>query len=618
MDTIRGRIKKLAKQHKWFRCCLIGVYVIVYTLRALWRECLCIRKKLTACTAVFALCMFQIFSVIAYAEEAGVSGESKESRAVSAVQESGENADFSKADSGEPSSQGASGASGGNQGSSAGTGAEGGAAGKDGAADGAVKDEAANGAVKDGAVDGTVKDGAVNETAPKDGAADENAGKDKVVDETTPKDVPVKDLANEQEQPKEKDEISGNDLPAEEAPKEEAPQEEIPEEELPEEPIEEEKQVQYIPKLSIEYNMADEISGMLIGNTESVITLSTGSSYMEPTEGEEFGASPAAGAYYAYGVYSEENEEGVESEANKINEANGEMLFVDLSGGEADVILPDAFYGSIAFTAVDAEGNIYEESTPILFIDASAPTIDIAEQELSDGSKQMSAVFRESGDTATGIAKIRCFINEKEVPADDYAITGVLENQFGQAVASEAEFPLPLQQSGVYTVRLEVEDYVGNQSSCIREILVPEKLGPICVSAPAEIGLKIAPWTVDEEQVSSTEFTMENKSGYDIVATLEKAKMTVNRDNVKTGAKEKNCELILSGDVLEDISLPEGDSEKLFRILIPAKKEDGVTNGSITMRVHGNLSKDSELLWRDGDVKVTLSFQYEAAKKEEK
>lgn len=349
-------------------------------------------------------------------------------------------------------------------------------------------------------------------------------------------------------------------------------------------------QYQYIPKLFIDCRMKESAAGILVGNASSVLVLSTVSSHIDPETEDGFGMSPAVCAY---------------------GYADGEMLYADMQTGTAEISLPDNFYGSIVFTAMDAKGNTCEVSTPALLVDASAPAVCIMEKELTDGSRQVVAVLKDEGATATGIGQVSCLVDGVDVPME-YEVTGISENCFGQAVISEASYLLPLEESGCYTVWLEVKDHAGNVFSCVQEIEIPEKRGPISVTAPSRVTLTVDPWT-GGEQICSDNFAIENKSGYDIIATLRSAKVTVNREDVGGDTARKDCSLYLSCDLWGDVYLPEGDSGELLSVRIPSKKEDEKTNGALSMQVHGDLSGGSEPLWKDEDIKLELYFEYRAA-----
>ena len=552
MGNRKERIVRFAKQNRWFRYCLIGVYTAVYTLPALWKKYLSLRMEMTACLLVAALCFSQIFAVTVSAEE---TAETMADQAMASQNgdtgtedtKTEDSSDESGADNAETSADAEenSGGVGGN--GSVITPGHGGVSGNDPAA--GSDDVSGN----DPAADS-------DDASGNDPAAgfDDMSGNESAADSD--------DMSGEDFVP-DPDDVSGNDP--------------------------EETQYPYIPQLFIECRMTESAAGILVGNASSVLALSTVSSYTDPETEDGFGMSPAVCAY---------------------GYADGEMLYADLQTGRAEVSLPDNFYGSIVFTAKDAEGNTCEAATPMLLVDASAPDVCIMETELTDGGRRVEAVLKDKGTAATGIAQASCLVNGEDVPAE-YDVTGIFENCYGQAVISEASYSLPLKESGCYSVRLEVRDHAGNVSSYVQEIEIPEKRGPLSVSAPSRVALTIDPWT-GGEQISSDNFTIENKSGYDIIATLQSAKVTVNRENAGGDPARKDCGLYLSCDLWGDIYLPEGESDELLSVRIPAKKKDGKTNGSLSMQVHGSLSESSELLWKDEDIKLELYFDYEAAPEE--
>ena len=382
-------------------------------------------------------------------------------------------------------------------------------------------------------------------------------------DETQkPGDASVSDNDPDEEQMEEDASVSGNDV--------------LPEEES----------TNYIPLLAITYHLSDGPSGILIGNASSTVGLATAPSYIAPGEDGEPGVSPAVCVWA-----------GMAGETRRIDLAET---------GMADIAFPEDFYGAISLTAEDEMGNTYAEVTPALLIDTGAPSAALTETLSENGERQVRAVFREDGYTATGIAGVRLFIDGVETGTDGYQPENIVENCFGQGVISGASMPIVAEQAGRHVITLEVWDRAGNSSSYTEEVDLPQRRGPILVSVTAGALLTIAPGETGD-QIYSDDFTFENQSGYDIFATLDYAKLTVARDGLP-----KDCSLFLSGEVFEDIALPEGESEKLLSVRIPAKKKDG-TNGTLTMRLHGTISEGSEMLWKNGDLKLELRFDYEAA-----
>lgn len=544
------------------------------------------RMELMACLLAIVLCFSQVFLVTVYAKEAGeaVRKESAGNGEMESISDDTGNASFLEgsgetgADASDAGSAGTDNDASGKDSDGTGTDASGeGSAGT--GNDASEKDSTGTGSNTSGAGSGEAG-GSTSATDPDDVSGNSPDGEN-------PDDVSGNNPdGTDGENP---DDVSENNPDGENPDSENgtAPDgtngDAVPEEQHP-----------YIPQLSIDYRMKESAAGILVGNASSALVLSTAAFPAGPETEGAAGMSPAVCAY---------------------GEADGEMLYADLSSGTAEVPLPDNFYGSIVFTAEDAQGNTCEVSTRTLMIDASAPSVRIVETELSDGGKQVSAIFGDGGNTVTGIARVSCLVNGEAVPAD-YEMTGVAENCFGQAVVSEAAFALPIKESGVYTVQLEAEDHAGNVSAYAQEIEIPEKKGPIAVSAPSSVDLVINPWT-DGEQISSDRFTIENKSGYDIIATLQSTNLEVNRENADVNAAQKDCSLYLSCDMWGEAVLTEGASGELFRVRIPAKKEDGETNGSLTLQVHGSLSDGSEPFWRDEDVKLWLRFDYRAAEKDD-
>lgn len=548
MGDRRERIVRFAKQNSWFRYCLIGAYAAICTIPALRKKHLSLRMGLRAWLIVVALCFSQLFVVTTYAEEIAEASEDQAAESETGDAGTEDGSDEKRQDESSADEEETFVPPENNSDDTA--------SGEDAAED--FEDTSGNEPLKDS------EDVSGNNSveAPEDVGGNDPAEDSEDVSGNNPVEAPEDTSGNDPAAGPE--DISGNDP--------------------------EEVQYQYIPQLFIDCRMKESAAGILVGNASSVLVLSTVSSHIDPETEDEFGMSPAVCAY---------------------GYADGKMLYADMQTGTAEISLPDNFYGSIVFTARDAAGNTCEVSTPMLLVDASAPVVSIVEKELTDGGRRVVAVLKDEGATATGIEQVSCLVDGAEVPVE-YEVTGISENCFGQAVISEASYLLPLEESGCYTVRLEVKDHAGNVFSCVQVIEIPEKRGPISVTAPSRVTLTVDPWT-GGEQICSDNFTIENKSGYDIIATLRSAKVTVNREDVGGDTARKDCSLYLSCDLWGDVYLPEGDSGELLSIRIPSKKEDGKTNGALSMQVHGDLSGGSEPLWKDEDIKLELYFEYRAA-----
>lgn len=650
MNAFHGKLKEVARRNKCFRGCLIGVYVVLYTLRALGREFWRGRKRLAACVVVFALCSSRLGLAIAYAEEAGVSGnnavstENAENSAETAEEQKKENPENGEnKQDGTESPEEIAGATGtedvpaGDVPSDENKDEKNPGNGESGSSEAKTLEEneapGENTEQENPSVSGSESKDSEGKTPTDESVSDGDAGSatptvsgddskaDRPVDESvsdgdaaTPtasgNDVSGSD-PNGEEGKTEEDTASGEASVSENAPtvsenhpavsgndpavsgndpavsnNDPAVSENDPTVSENDVTVSENDPV-YVPLLAITYRMTDGPAGVKVGDASASLNVSTAPSYIEPGEDGTAGVSPAA--CVRADLY-------------------GEMQQIDLAEtGMADIAFPEDFYGAITFTAEDELGNTYTETTPTLLVDTKAPTATLSETTLEDGARQVRATFGENGYTATGIAGVRCFIDGVEIGLDGYTPETIFENCFGQGVISGASMPLEADVAGRHTVRLEVWDYAGNVSSCEQEVDLPAKRGPISVAISGGGSLTITPWD-REEQIYSDEFTLENRSGYDIIATLAYVNVSVNH-----GILPKDCSLFLSGDVFEAIALPEGESAKLIRVRIPAKREDGETNGSVTMRLHGNVSAGSEELWEDGDVKVKMCFDYEAA-----
>ncbi len=577
MNTVWRNLKELAKRNTAVRVCMIGIYAIAFTLRALWRRRLRVRKKLAACLVIFSLCFFRMFAAVVYAETAGVSGN--DTAAVSPENPDPENGSGSDAGSGSEKDGSGSGMGSGSEEEGSGGGA------------GSVSENGGSGSVSGNTGDGTVSGGDTengggsgadisnNDVSDNGVSSNDASGNDVTGNDVTDNDISSNDVTG--------NDVTDNDAPAEDGGG-------VSDNDVSNNDVSSNDIYTYVPQLFIDCRLNRDPAGVLTGNASSKLVLSTVSSYIEPLEGDTAGISPAVRVW---------------------EEINGERYLIDLSTGKAEISFPSDFYGTVTFTAEDSLGNTSVQTTPLLLIDASAPSADIVEELQPDGSKRLTAVFKEDSRAASGIGETRCFIDGAEVQMPDFRIDNVMENCFGRAVISETGVPVIIEKPGTYTVTLLVKDNAGNGASYERVVEMPEAL-PISVRMPTKVGMTIEPYRSEGPQIYTDVCTIENRSGYDVTALLRSVTLTVDRGNVNGDASKKDCDLFLSYDGAQDVALPEGNTKDFLSAVIPAKKEDG-SNGTLTLRVYGWISEGSAGYWRSGDIKLNLGVEYKAKGKEE-
>ncbi|MDL2302126.1 hypothetical protein LJC58_07215 [Lachnospiraceae bacterium OttesenSCG-928-D06] len=153
----------------------------------------------------------------------------------------------------------------------------------------------------------------------------------------------------------------------------------------------------------------------------------------------------------------------------------------------------------------------------------------------------------------------------------------------------------------------EQEEVVENSQAenlefALDDFMEADEDGIIRVEVPTSGMILVDPYNILRKgQITSAEFSIVNHCSFDLDVELSYVEYTLNVDNSMEG-KEKDCQLYLRADD-RYIQLVPGISEGLERFQL----EKG--NGR-TYQFTGELSELSEGLWRSGDIKVSIVYQF--------
>lgn len=289
--------------------------------------------------------------------------------------------------------------------------------------------------------------------------------------------------------------------------------------------------------------------------------------------------------------------------------------FYKAVNNEVDMKLPDDFEGEVFYQAQDLFGNWSDRGVVNIRIvepvDKTAPTVCVTSNDMNMIGDSFIAqdeagtilfhavdVDLENGDLVSGISKVIC------------SVDGV-DNELN-VTNGNAEFDLPRNFQG--NIFYQAIDNAGNKSTVQSARIIIEYTDSdnnddsiIKVKVPTSLNLFIDPYR-QNRNICSSEYTIQNESGFDIECTIRNINQSVNRENIKDFAIDKTTDLefnLANGEETDTIKLPEGDSGQIYsgRIL---NGSDG-TN-SLTFWFAGTINSESAQYWENGDLRMVITY----------
>lgn len=307
--------------------------------------------------------------------------------------------------------------------------------------------------------------------------------------------------------------------------------------------------------------------------------------------------------------------------------------------GEAEIELQGPFSGEITVYFKDKSGKISDEWKGYCVLDNAAPEITMNIVTDASGEERVKVVITEPSDAVSGIKQITTYVDEEdyaEYREDIYEV----EQQNKWKAKTKSMFYLPLKGSEEHEYCVWVSDNSGNMSE--KKIRAVRSSGTdiITVIVPTQFSLRMNPYAEDN-QVCSDIIPVINLSDFDITMQISSVDIQVNSDNA--GAQKKDCDINLDisqeGRMVDSASdlVPEEYQSKVLTLEkgqttssdLYSNKIDFMSNGIsrqilptvqytgknvACIQLTGNLSEGSEELWRNGDLNVTIVYDFSKRK----
>ncbi len=349
-------------------------------------------------------------------------------------------------------------------------------------------------------------------------------------------------------------------------------------------------------KLQVKCQGADFLDGVYVGASEIMVSVSA-----VPFLKEELVENDSEGRFqWEY------------TEITSIFYSLGGEVFVR-EGDELQLKLSESACMSLYCWGMDDYGHetdIYEME---FWLDLEAPEIRMSEIEREDGKKYLHVEIEDKGEASSGIASHSCTVNGMEARIQKYEVKQGCSSMLNPEGIRLLAYDVVLDVDKVNEVVIAAKDELGNEA--VYETTIEQNI-VLDIDMPDRIDIFMVPWLPDQ-QITTNPIVITNNSMVDIDLVLTDVNVRVRRAEGED-IEQKSCTLLLKieapGSEIEPVILSEGDSENLFSVHIPGKESEDGGNREVSLVLSGNITEGSEELWRDGDLKVTISFSFRAAK----
>lgn len=307
--------------------------------------------------------------------------------------------------------------------------------------------------------------------------------------------------------------------------------------------------------------------------------------------------------------------------------------------GEAEIELQGPFSGEVTVYFKDKEGRTSAEWKRYCVLDHAAPAIAMDTVMDASGEERVKVVITEPSDVVSGIKQITTYVDGEdygEYREDLYEV----EQQNQWKSKTKSMFYLPLKGSEEHEYCVRVSDNSGNVSEKKIRAVMSSESDVISVIVPTQFSLRMNPYAEDN-QVCSDLIPVINLSDFDITMQISSVDVQVNSDNA--GAQKKDCDINLDisqcGMIVDSASalVPEEYQSKLLTLEknqstssgLYSNKIDFLSNGIsrqilptvqyreknvACIQLTGDLTEGSEELWRNGDLNVTIVYDFSKGK----
>lgn len=308
---------------------------------------------------------------------------------------------------------------------------------------------------------------------------------------------------------------------------------------------------------------------------------------------------------------------------------------VPTENGEAVIELKGSYSGEVTVYFQDLQGNHSALWNAYCVLDSAAPEIEMKKVSNSLGEERVKVVITEPSEVISGLKQISVYVNGEDYGENREDIQEEdLQNRWH--AKKRSVFYLPLKGDGEQEYLVRTADASGNMAEKKLNAARSSPSDIISVVVPTEFSLRMNPYAKDQ-QIYSDMIPVINRSDFNIDMQISSIEVRVNSDNA--GGQKKDCDMNL--DILQDgvridsvlgldpatYQSPVFSLEKDNRNLssIGSKRIDFFRNGIskqilptipysgknvACIQLTGKLSEGSERLWRNGDLGVTVVFDF--------
>lgn len=322
----------------------------------------------------------------------------------------------------------------------------------------------------------------------------------------------------------------------------------------------------------------------------------------------------------------------------------GKYNFVDVKNGVAQVRLQGPMADWVQFYCQDDRGQKSDSMKLFVVLEADVPQIEMKQQMTETGQTKLSVVLKETGTVKSGIVDVMCYCDQQEMLPEEKTGTEKIEKpgQMYDAVV-ERSFSLPVgEDDKEHNYRVHVKDRAGNVIEKTMNIKRTEDESDdiIAVTLPTSFKIHMNPYSEGNSQIYTDDIPIVNHSDFDLDVKISSVQVDVNQDNA--GGEVKTCDIDMqireNTGGIRLIPQPEQieaeGSQTAF--VLPANTDYGegvkrsvidfmpngvsrqvlpvtsvATPNTAYIRFFGTVTPGTEHLWRDGDLNVTVVFDFE-------
>lgn len=351
-----------------------------------------------------------------------------------------------------------------------------------------------------------------------------------------------------------------------------------------------------------------------------------------------------SGAQYRYSV-----DAGDRDHVKELSVCWGdEEKHVPVENGTAVVQVPSEVCAQLRVSYQDANGETVVVTDEYVVNEQSAPEVSHS-RVVNSEEGNLQICIQEKGKVNSGINEYSCLVDGEKVSLSPSRVVTTMLGAENSEVVTELEFQLKLEE-GLHQIEVQAQDYTGNITMDDFSMnIVGDDV--ISVVLPTRFAVKMDPFS-KEDQVVGDNIVVCNKSDFPVDVAISSVEVSVDQsipdhpsyynEVLQTDGedrpvydlhsvaqeKQKSCDLKLrlmkANEATAIFAIPEGETENLIGFQLAGGnsdtdaetlQEDAYANtvkspDYAILNIRGNLSKGTESLWKDGDLKIKIVFDF--------